>query len=58
MTPVLRRVRGKVAIYNENLRAVADRHDAIIADMWALSELQDPRMWAPTDCTSLPSDTT
>jgi lysophospholipase L1-like esterase len=47
MTPVLRRVRGKVAIYNENLRAVAQRHDAIIADMWALSELQDPRMWAP-----------
>lgn len=47
MTPVLRRVRGKVAIYNENLRAVAQRHDAIIADMWALSELQDTRMWAP-----------
>ena len=47
MTPVLRRVRGKVAIYNENLRAVAQRHDAIVADMWALRELADPRMWAP-----------
>jgi lysophospholipase L1-like esterase len=47
MTPVLRRVRGKVAIYNENLRAVAYRHDAIVADMWALRELSDPRMWAP-----------
>ena len=47
MTPVLRRVRGKVAIYNENLRAVAVRHDAIVADMWALTELSDPRMWAP-----------
>lgn len=47
MTPVLRRVRGKVAIYNENLRAVAERHDAIVADMWALRELKDPRMWAP-----------
>ena len=47
MTPVLRRVRGKVAIYNENLRAIAQRHDAIVADMWALRELQDPRMWAP-----------
>jgi lysophospholipase L1-like esterase len=47
MTPVLRRSRGKVAIYNENLRAIAQRHDAIIADMWALRELQDPRMWAP-----------
>jgi lysophospholipase L1-like esterase len=47
MTPVLRRSRGKVAIYNENLRTVARRHDAIVADMWALRELQDPRMWAP-----------
>lgn len=47
MTPVLRRVRGKVAIYNENLRAVAQRHDAVVADMWALRELSDPRMWAP-----------
>lgn len=47
MTPVLRRSRGKVAIYNENLRAIAQRHDAIVADMWALRELKDPRMWAP-----------
>jgi lysophospholipase L1-like esterase len=47
MTPVLRRVRGKVAIYNENLRAVAARHDAIVADLWALRQLQDPQMWAP-----------
>jgi len=47
MTPVLGRSRGKVAIYNENLRAVALKHDAIVADMWPLRELQDPRMWAP-----------
>jgi lysophospholipase L1-like esterase len=46
-TPVLGRIRGKVAIYNENLHAVAKRHDAIVADMWALRELTDPRMWAP-----------
>ena len=44
---VLGRIRGKVAIYNENLRAIAHRHDAIVADMWALRELKDPRMWAP-----------
>jgi lysophospholipase L1-like esterase len=47
MTPVLGRMRGKVAIYNENLRAIALRHDLIVADMWALRELKDPRMWAP-----------
>jgi len=47
MTPVLNRMRGKVAIYNENIRAVAQHHDAVVADMWALRELSDPRMWAP-----------
>lgn len=46
MTPVLSRVRGKVAIYNENLRALAQKYDAVVADMWALRELTDPRMWA------------
>jgi lysophospholipase L1-like esterase len=45
-TPVLGRVRGKAAIFNENVRAVALRQGAIIADMWALKELADPRMWA------------
>ncbi len=46
-TPVLGRVRGKVAIYNENLRTVAQKYDAVVADMWSLRELTDPRMWAP-----------
>ena len=46
-TPVLGSVRGRVGIYNENLRTVAARHDAVIADMWALRALSDPRMWAP-----------
>jgi lysophospholipase L1-like esterase len=46
-TTVLGRIRGKVAIYNENLRSIAARHDAIVADMWALTVLKDPRMWAP-----------
>ena len=47
MTPMLSRVRGKVAIYNENLRALAQRYDAVVADMWSLRELSDARMWAP-----------
>jgi lysophospholipase L1-like esterase len=45
-TPVLGRVRGKAAIFNENVRALALRNGAIVADMWALRELADPRMWA------------
>ncbi|KTR51068.1 SGNH/GDSL hydrolase family protein [Curtobacterium oceanosedimentum] len=47
MTPVLGMVRGKTAIYNENLHAIALKHGALVADMWALRVLRDPRMWAP-----------
>jgi lysophospholipase L1-like esterase len=46
-TPVLRRARGKVAIFNENIHTIALKHDCVVADMWALRELSDPRMWAP-----------
>lgn len=42
---VLSHIRGKVAIYNENLRTVAARHDAIVADMWSLRQLSNPQMW-------------
>lgn len=41
----LGRIRSKIAIYNENLRTVAARHDAVIADMWSLRQLNDPQMW-------------
>jgi lysophospholipase L1-like esterase len=46
-SPVFRSIRGKVAIYNENLRAIAARHGCVIADQWALQTIQDPRMWSP-----------
>lgn len=46
-SPVFRGIRGKVAIYNENVRTVAARHDAIVADLWSLTSIQDSRMWAP-----------
>lgn len=44
-TPVFRPFRGKVAIYNENVRAIADRHDCIVADQWSLKVVQDPRFF-------------
>ena len=44
--PVFRTIRGKVAIFNENVRKVAKRHDAVVVDQWALEELQDSRYWA------------
>lgn len=43
--PVFRSIRGKVAIYNENIRAIAHRYDCIVADLWALKEVQDPRFF-------------
>lgn len=46
-SPVFRHLRGKVAIYNENLRAIAARYDCVVADLWGLSEIRDARMWAP-----------
>lgn len=45
-TPVLRSVRSRAAIYNCNLAAIARRHDAVVVDMWAATELKDSRMWA------------
>jgi lysophospholipase L1-like esterase len=46
-TPVLGRNRAKVAIFNENVRAIASRYDAVVADLWGLRQLKDPRMWDP-----------
>ncbi|TKV28026.1 SGNH/GDSL hydrolase family protein [Arthrobacter sp. NamB2] len=43
---VLGSIRSKTAIFNENLRTVAARHEAVIADMWALRQLMDPQMWS------------
>lgn len=45
-TPVLGGIRGKVAIYNENVRTIAARYDAVVADMWSLRELHQPQMWS------------
>ncbi|WP_407657289.1 SGNH/GDSL hydrolase family protein [Kocuria tytonis] len=46
-TPVMRSIRGRVAIWNENVRTVAARHDAVLVDLWGLNQLSDPQMWAP-----------
>lgn len=46
-TPLLGLARGRIAIYNENLRIIAARHDAVIADLWALRQLTHPQMWDP-----------
>ena len=45
-TPVLGRLRGKIATYNGHLRAIADKHDATVVDLWPLAVLRDSRAWA------------
>ncbi|GAA5027791.1 SGNH/GDSL hydrolase family protein [Microbacterium fluvii] len=44
-TPVFRGIRGRVAIYNENIRAIAESYDAIVADQWAHKTVQDMRFF-------------
>ncbi|WP_427173245.1 SGNH/GDSL hydrolase family protein [Arthrobacter sp. 92] len=46
-TPVFGRIRGKTAIFNENLRTIASRHEGVVADLWTLRQLTDPQMWDP-----------
>ncbi|MFC0675690.1 SGNH/GDSL hydrolase family protein [Brachybacterium hainanense] len=46
-TPVLNLIRGRAAIYNENMRAVAHRHGAVVLDLWSLRSLTHEAMWAP-----------
>ena len=45
-TPVLGRLRGKIATYNGHLRAIADRHGCTVVDLWPIELLRDSRAWA------------
>ncbi|MHA6760109.1 SGNH/GDSL hydrolase family protein [Streptacidiphilus sp. PAMC 29251] len=46
-TPVLKHLRGRIATYNSHLRAIADRHDLAVADIWALRATRDRQAWSP-----------
>jgi len=46
-SPVFKAITGKVAIYNENVRVIAERHGCLVADQWALKEVHDQRLWSP-----------
>ncbi len=45
MHPVIRRLRGRVACFNELMRASAERHGSRVVDLWGMSPLADPRAW-------------
>jgi len=44
-TPILRRTRGRVAVFNANLWSVAARTGAAVLDQWGAAWIQDWRMW-------------
>jgi lysophospholipase L1-like esterase len=44
--PLVRLIRGKVAAYNMHLRAIADRSDCLLVDLWSMRVLDDPREWS------------
>ncbi|WP_441248440.1 SGNH/GDSL hydrolase family protein [Kitasatospora sp. McL0602] len=44
--PVLGLLRGKIATFNGHLRAIADRNDCAVADLWALKAVHDRRAWS------------
>ncbi|KHL19230.1 lysophospholipase L1-like esterase [Mumia flava] len=43
--PVFGKLRGRVAIYNELVREVAETHGATIVDYWRFREYRDDRYW-------------
>jgi lysophospholipase L1-like esterase len=44
--PVIRMIRGRVAVYNMHLRAIADRQGCVTVDLWSMPVLCDPRVWS------------
>ena len=44
-TPILRRTRGRVAVFNASLWSIAARHGAVVLDQWGAEWVQDGRMW-------------
>jgi lysophospholipase L1-like esterase len=48
-TPIIRRTRGRVAVFNAHLWSIAARQGAIVLDQWGAAWIQDARMWDPGD---------
>jgi lysophospholipase L1-like esterase len=44
-TPVLGLLRGKIATYSVHVRAIADRYNCPVLDLWSLRSVQDRRAW-------------
>jgi hypothetical protein len=44
-TPIIRRIRGRVAVFNAHVWSIAARRGAAVLDQWGAAWLQDRRMW-------------
>ena len=44
-TPILRRMRGKIAVFNANVWSIAARSGAVVLDQWGAGWIQDWRLW-------------
>ncbi len=44
--PLIRLIRGKAAAYSMHLRAIADRSDCHLVDLWSMRVLADSREWS------------
>lgn len=44
---LFRKMRGRVAIYNELVRGIVARQGTLLVDLWAMRQLRDRRLWAP-----------
>jgi lysophospholipase L1-like esterase len=44
--PVIRLIRGRIAVYNMHLRSIAARRECHLLDLWSMSVLTDAREWS------------
>ncbi len=48
-TPIIRRTRGRVAVFNAHLWSIAARQGAVVVDQWGAAWIQDARLWDAGD---------
>lgn len=46
-SPLVRRTRPRVGVFNAHVWSIARRHGAFVLDVWGMRSLRDWRMWAP-----------
>ncbi|MCP2340717.1 SGNH/GDSL hydrolase family protein [Actinomadura rupiterrae] len=47
IAPLVARLRPRVMAFNDRIRAMAERHGAVLVDTWGHPVVTDPRIWNP-----------